>query len=32
MRNFIHTIVLKISNFKISNYIEVGCAPNETKW
>ena len=32
MRKFIHTIVLKISNFKISDYVEVGAAPNETKW
>ena len=32
MRKFIHTIVLKISNFKISDYIEVSDAPNETKW
>jgi len=27
-----HTIVLKISNFKVSDYVEVGFAPNETKW
>ncbi len=32
MRKFMHTIVLKISNFKLSNYVEVGFAPNETKW
>ena len=32
MRNFMHTIVLKISNFKISDYMEIGSAPNETKW
>ena len=32
MRKFFHTIVLKISNFKLSDYVEVGFAPNETKW
>ena len=32
MRKFIHTIVLKISNFKVCDYIEIGSAPNETKW
>jgi hypothetical protein len=32
MRKFFHTIVLKISNFKLSDYVETGFAPNETKW
>lgn len=32
MRKFIHTIVFKISNFKLSDHFEVGFAPNETKW
>ncbi len=32
MRKFFHTIVFKISNFKLSNYFEDGFAPNETKW
>jgi hypothetical protein len=32
MRKFIHTIVFKISNFKVSDYVEIGFAPNETKW
>ena len=34
MRKFIHNLLFKISNFKLSNYIqiEVGSAPSETKW
>ena len=32
MRKFFHTIVFKISNFKVSDYVEIGFAPNETKW
>jgi len=32
MRKFLHTIILKISSFKLSDYIEVGSAPSETKW
>ena len=32
MRKFIHTIVLKISNFKLSDHFVDGFAPNETKW
>jgi len=34
MRKFIHTIVLKITNFKLSDYvvIEMGSSPDETTW
>ena len=32
MRKFTHNLILKIINFKISDYIEVGSAPSETKW
>ena len=32
MRKFLHTIILKISSFKLSDYIEVGSAPDETRW
>ncbi len=32
MRTFVHTIILKISSFKLSDYVEIGFAPNETKW
>ena len=32
MRKFFHTIVLKISNFKLSDYVKTGFSPNETKW
>ena len=32
MRKFIQTIVLNISKFKVSDYVEIGFAPNETKW
>jgi len=34
MRKFISTIVLKITSFKLSDYvvIEMGSSPNETTW
>lgn len=32
MRKFIHNLLFKISNFKVSDFIEVGSAPSETKW
>ena len=32
MRKFIHKIIFKVSKFKISDYVELGYAPNETKW
>ena len=32
MRKFIHNLLFKISNLKISDFIEVGSAPSETKW
>jgi len=32
MRKFIHTLLFKISNFKVSDYMEIGSAPSETKW
>jgi len=32
MRKFTHRLIIKLLNFKISDYLEVGCAPNETKW
>lgn len=32
MRKFIHNLLFKISKFKVSDFIEVGSAPSETKW
>ena len=32
MRKFTHKLILKIINFKIYDYIEVGSAPSETRW
>jgi hypothetical protein len=32
MRKFTHLLLTKLINFKISDYLELGCAPNETKW
>ena len=32
MRRFTHKLILKIINFKISDFIEVGSAPSETRW
>jgi len=32
MRKFTHQLIIKLRKFKISDYLEVGCAPNETKW
>lgn len=32
MRKFTHKLILKIINFKISDFIEVGSAPPETRW
>ena len=32
MRKFTHRLLIKLANFKIGDYVEVGFAPNETKW
>ena len=32
MRKFMHSTVLRISNFKLSDHFKIGFAPNETKW
>jgi len=32
MRKFIHTIILKINSFKLSDYVEIGGSPDETTW
>ena len=32
MKKFLHTIILKISNFKLSDYIEISGSTDVTRW